>query len=238
MNSIFSKFHTTHTLAASIVALALYASPAIAQERGFYVELDAGATIAGDQSLGIGTLEDAAKISSSKGHDVGLIAGFDLGRFRFEVEASNRKANASGINVVTGGIPLTSAATATGFGQRPANGSSNADSLMANAMVDFGNENGLEAFVGGGVGIAKIRVRNEASITTPWLNSKDSGFAWQALAGVRHPLNDHIDVGLKYRYFQSSRLELVDRLGRSVRTDFHSHSIMASIGYSFGGKSQ
>ena len=49
------------------------------------------------------------------------------------------------------------------------------------------------------------------------VNDSDTGFAWQALAGVRAPLNDRIDVGLKYRFFNANSVDLVDTGGRALR---------------------
>jgi OmpA-OmpF porin, OOP family len=213
-------------------AATMLASPAIASD-GVYIGVDAGAVSANDSSLDIGVAANAAKIASGKGYDIGIVAGYDFGKFRIEAEASSRSADASGINVATAGVPLGSAATVTGFGQLAANGRTNAQSLMANAMVDLGRNGGLQAFIGGGVGIANIRVKNVIGQPV-WLRDSDKGLAWQALAGLRYPLNDHIDVGLKYRFFNGPRAKLTDRLGRDVVTDFRSHSIMASLAYNFG----
>ena len=69
-----------------------------------------------------------------------------------------------------------------------------------------------------------------------WLADSDTGLAWQALAGVRAPISDSWDVGLKYRFFNAPNVDLVDRLGRDVSTRFRSHSLMGSLVYNFGGE--
>ncbi len=204
---------------------------------GVYVELDAGFSIANDQKFDVGTTSKAGTIRSATGHDIGLAVGYDLGKVRFELEASNRKNRAAGADSIIAVFPRTE----TGSALLPAspqavNGYSKANSLMANAMFDFGNQDGLQGFIGGGVGISKIRINNQNNPTVPWLNSSDSGFAAQALAGVRYPLTDHVDIGMKYRYFHSRRAELVDRFGRSVVSSYRTHSVMATIAYSFGGR--
>jgi outer membrane protein OmpA-like peptidoglycan-associated protein len=68
-----------------------------------------------------------------------------------------------------------------------------------------------------------------------FLDDSDSGFAWQLLAGVRAPLTDSIDVGLKYRFFNTSDLDMVDSLGRDTSAKWRSHSILGTIGFNFGG---
>ncbi len=42
---------------------------------------------------------------------------------------------------------------------------------------------------------------------------KDDRFAWQGIAGVRIPLSDNVDLGLKYRYFRVNNLDLEDDFG-------------------------
>src|ERR1041385_934927 len=53
-----------------------------------------------------------------------------------------------------------------------------------------------------GGGYAKVKQFGES----------DSGFAWQLLAGVYAPISDNIDIGLKYRYFRSSKLDMDDSI--------------------------
>src|SRR3546814_2014394 len=68
-----------------------------------------------------------------------------------------------------------------------------------------------------------------------FLDDSDTGFAWQAIAGVRAPLSDSIDVGLKYRFFNADNLDLVDQTGRDVSTRFRSHSLLGTLTFNFGG---
>ncbi|WP_312846582.1 OmpA family protein [Sphingopyxis sp. PET50] len=113
------------------------------------------------------------------------------------------------------------------------NGDSNALSFMVNAMLDFGDDDGLQGFVGGGAGVARVSV--EPVFAGPFLDDSDTGFAWQAIAGVRAPLTRNWDVGLKYRFFNADNLDLVDQRGRDVSTRFRSHSILGTLTYNFGG---
>jgi outer membrane protein OmpA-like peptidoglycan-associated protein len=103
---------------------------------------------------------------------------------------------------------------------------------MVNGLLDFGDDDGLQGFVGGGA----ARVDVPATVAAPaFLDGSDTGLAWQALAGIRTPLSDSWDVGLKYRFFNANKVGLVDRLGRAGDTRFRSHSVMASLVYNFGG---
>ena len=102
---------------------------------------------------------------------------------------------------------------------------------------DFGDDDGLQGFIGGGVGVARTKFDGVTIQTSGpgFLDDSDSGFAWQLLAGVRAPLTDTIDVGLKYRFFNTSRLDTVDSLGRDVDGKWRSHSLLGTIGFNFGG---
>src|SRR3546814_4524983 len=73
---------------------------------------------------------------------------------------------------------------------------------MLNGLLDFGPDDGLQGFVGGGVGVSRGKLANDL------VNDSDTGFAWQAIAGVRYPLTTNVDVSLKYRFFnQDDRSE-------------------------------
>src|SRR3546814_20573796 len=88
--------------------------------------------------------------------------------------------------------------------------------VCSSDLLDFGDDDGLQGFVGGGAGVARVSV--EPVFAGPFLDDSDTGFAWQAIAGVRAPLSDSIDVGLKYRFFNADNLDLVDQTGRDVST--------------------
>jgi OmpA-OmpF porin, OOP family len=209
------------------------ASPALARDDQWYVGVDGGAMIVEDLNLDIGTLNDAATIDTDKGYDFGGIVGYDFGGFRLESEVSYREADVDRFTSGTRQITTSSGALAPA-GSYPVAGDANALSFMVNGLLDFGDDDGIQGFVGGGVGVARIDVQTVLGAPS-WLDDSDTGFAWQALAGVRAPLSDSWDVGLKYRFFNADNVGLVDRLGRAVSTRFRSHSIMGSLVYNFGG---
>jgi outer membrane protein OmpA-like peptidoglycan-associated protein len=210
------------------------ASPALARDNQWYVGVDGGAMIVEDLALDIGALNDAASLDMNKGYDVGGVVGYDFGGFRLESEVSYRKANVAGVSSQTPQITSGSSTALRSAGTYFLDGDSNALSFMVNGLLDFGDDDGLQGFIGGGVGVARVDV--QAVLVAPsFLDDSDTGFAWQALAGIRTPLSDNWDVGVKYRFFNADKVGLVDRLGRAVDTRFRSHSVMASLVYNFGG---
>jgi outer membrane protein OmpA-like peptidoglycan-associated protein len=210
------------------------ASPALARDNQWYVGVDGGAMLVEDLALDIGVISDAASLDTNKGYDVGGVVGYDFGGFRLESEVSYRKADVTG---VTSQSPQITSGTSTALlsaGTYQLDGDANALSFMVNGLLDFGDDDGIQGFIGGGVGVARVDV--QAVLAAPaFLDDSDTGFAWQALAGVRAPLSDNWDVGVKYRFFNADKVSLVDRLGRAVDTRFRSHSVMASLVYNFGG---
>ncbi len=219
-------------IAVALASTAL-ASPALARDDSWYVGIEGGAMIVEDLQFDIGTVNDAGSLNHDYGYDVGGVVGYDFGAFRTEVEVSYREAAMETAAVSLVGIPL-GAGTTVATGNRNVNGSSSALSFMLNGLLDFGDDDGIQGFVGGGIGVARTKVQSIFAAPT-WLNDSDTGLAWQVLAGVRAPLSGNWDAGLKYRFFNAGDSALVDRLGRDISTRFRSHSILGTLTYNFGG---
>jgi OmpA-OmpF porin, OOP family len=221
------------------LATTALASPALARDNSWYIEADAGAMIVEDSSFDIGTTVDAATVDHDYGYDMGGIIGYDFGGFRLEAEASYREADPENL-VTTVRIPAVaplSIAVPGSIGTfNYVAGDVNALSFMVNGMLDFGEDDGLQGFIGGGVGVARVNHHYSVNRLGPgWLNDSDTGFAWQAIAGVRAPISDSWDVGLKYRFFNVDNVDLVDTAGRANSTRFRSHSLLGTLTYNFGG---
>ncbi|WP_031318625.1 outer membrane beta-barrel protein, partial [Blastomonas sp. CACIA14H2] len=201
-----------------VVGLALASTalttPAFARDGQWYVGVEGGAMIVEDIEFDVGALSNATIVDSDTGYDLGAVVGYDFGPFRMEAEVSYREADLTDVQ--------TSVAIARGgglanlVGRSAAVGSANALSFMLNGLIDFGPDDGLQGFVGGGVGVARTDMTIAA--TRPgriaFIDDSDTGFAWQVLAGVRAPISDSWDVGLKYRFFNSDSVDLIDVGGR------------------------
>ncbi|MBL0966591.1 MAG: outer membrane beta-barrel protein, partial [Blastomonas sp.] len=184
-----------------VVGLALASTalttPAFARDGQWYVGVEGGAMIVEDIEFDVGALSNATIVDSDTGYDLGAVVGYDFGPFRMEAEVSYREADLTDVQ--------TSVAIARGgglanlVGRSAAVGSANALSFMLNGLIDFGPDDGLQGFVGGGVGVARTDMTIAA--TRPgriaFIDDSDTGFAWQVLAGVRAPISDSWDVGLK-----------------------------------------
>ncbi|RYY22462.1 MAG: flagellar motor protein MotB, partial [Sphingomonadales bacterium] len=177
-------------------------------------------------------LATTALSTPAAGYDVDMTVGYDFGGFRAEAEVGYRKASVIGVQST---VTLPNGAVIAPAGNYPrSGGSSSALSFMVNGMFDFGDDDGVQAFVGGGVGVARVKSEYGLRANTRFINDSDTVFAYQGIAGIRAPLSDSIDVSLKYRFFSADGVTLVDALGRRNEGRFRSHSILGGLTFNFG----
>lgn len=223
------------------LASTAFTSPAVAREAQWYIEGSGGAMIVEDIVFDVdGTLDDA-EAGFEEGADFGASVGHDFGAFRLEAEASYRTADLEELQAGSVGFAANNPVNLPGAGfaqeTRPAAGDINVLSFMLNGLFDFGPDDGLQGFFGGGIGVARVDTNGRVNSNGPGsFDDSDTGLAWQLLAGVRHPISDSWDVGLKYRYFNAEDVNLVDVRGLDLVTDVKSHSILGTITYNFGGE--
>ena len=226
-------------IAVALASTAL-ASPAFARDHSPYVGIEAGGMIVEDQDFDYsdptinnddGVLDSGYIVNYKTGFDVDLIAGYDLGFVRLEGELAYKRASVDGINV----DPLIAPAGDT---------SGNIDggrvsvfSGMANVLLDFGNEDGLSGYIGGGAGFASVKLSAGTSTTGAHeISDSDSRPAFQGIAGVRYAVSQNIDIGLKYRFFTATNLKFSDDFGGTpfrLKGSYRSNSLLASLIYNF-----
>jgi opacity protein-like surface antigen len=225
------------------VALAV-STPALARDGDWYVGVDAGVALVNRASVTpVGGLGYEAgpqlptSIKTSAGYDIDGVVGRDLGLFRLEAEIANKSAanksyTSAGYTAFPtpdGGIAVAGPGTYSDL-----SGRQSVFSMMANGLVDVGHDKGLQASFGGGIGWARSHYRLGINSYGDVLNDHQSGFAWQLLAGLRMPVSQSVDLGVKYRYFQAPTAHLSTLGGTDITSSFHSHSVMASVSYNFG----
>ncbi len=228
---------------AVVLALAstALATPALARDKSWYVGVEGGAMIVEDIDYDIGALNNAGSVDHNYGYDVDAVMGYDFGGFRLETEVGYKRATVDGYSSTT----TTRAFNGAGVGRNVpagnfdyAGGSSSALSFMLNGLLDFGPDDGIQGFVGGGVGVARVKANYALTTGGDFLNDSDTVFAYQGLAGIRAPLTDHIDATLKYRFFNAENVKLVDVSNRVFDGRFRSHSILGGVTYNFGSPAE
>jgi OmpA-OmpF porin, OOP family len=209
----------------------------------WYVGGEFGAMIVEDADVDTATTDNIITLDHEYGYDGGFFVGHDFGGFRLEAEVAYKKADLSGF---LNSVALPGEGTVFPGGRDFAGGSTSALSFMLNGMLDFGDEENVGAvsgFVGGGVGLARVKFNNQRVFanSTPFLDDSDSRLAWQLFAGVRQRISDRIDVTVKYRFFNVPDLRVVAVTGgfanvqQEVETRFRSHSLLGGLTFRFGG---
>ena len=220
-------------------AMALAPSASLARDGAPYVGIEGGVVkpekLKLDYQLRSLALNDGIVLEHRTGFDVDLIAGYDFGRFRAEGELGWKRANARDVSIAP-------AINFNNTGRLAIDGNTRVLSAMANLLIDLGADDGLQVYGGGGVGAARLSLNNAISgpgvIAGRGINGKDGSLAWQAIAGMRVPVSDGVDLGLKYRYFRS-KFKFQDATNpaaiETLNGAFRSHSILASLIFNFGG---
>ena len=228
-----------YLLATSMLA-AVAATPAFAAVDGPYVGVEGGVTFPQSTDLDVilnhGTTttdySNGYKVKYKTGYDVDAILGYKFGMFRLEGEAGYKRAKVKSLGVST---PLiTDVGTAAGTTVTAANfdvgNHIGIKTLMANALIDGDFGGGFGGYVGGGAGRA-------------WANfsgDSDNAWAYQGIAGLRYAVSPNVDVGLKYRYFHTGKLNFSDAFTvnsvpftTTAKGSYDSHSLLASLVYNF-----
>lgn len=218
-------------LAAAVIITAMGAAPAFAKDGQPYLEVDMGALLLDDGRFDTVTVRTivSTELQNDLGYDAAAIIGYDLGPVRLELEGSAKRAGVDQL-LRTKFNRITNASVVRNL---DGSGNTAALSIMANALIDIGNDNGLQAYAGGGVGYAWIDMKANADAN--FLDDSDGSFAWQALAGVRYPVSDKIDLGLKYRFFNANNVDVALASAAQANAKWRSHSVMATLAYNLGG---
>ncbi len=245
---------TMRTLAAAIVlGTTALSSPVLAKDQAWYIGLELGPNLMQNQLFDIRNAaqtqvsQDGIRARHKIGYDVGGNIGYDFGKFRAEFEVAY-KANSIDNMIVEQAVPaipfgIPTAPATTVMPSVPALGTRNAAdgdarvlSFMANGYYDAGGQGtDLGAYIGAGVGIARVQHANYALVGggASFIDDSDTGVAWQVLAGVYKPISDHVDIGLKYRFFNVDNVDTFTTNGLATQTNYRSHSLMFTLAYNF-----
>lgn len=227
-------------------AATLLATPAAARDQSLYFGAEGGGlwaktlkhnltVVRTSTPAGTTVIDDGVVMKFKKpGLDLDLNLGYDFGLIRLEGELGYKRATVDsiGTRAATGGTLTT------------VNGKGNVGttSAMVNLLLDVGDDDGVSFYAGPGIGWARVKMNNIVPGTAPYdIEGKDSGLALQGIAGVRYAITPQLDVGLKYRYFRSHRLDFNDVINElnasgftyDTRSRFSSHSLLFSIIYNF-----
>jgi len=222
------------------------ASPAAARDGSGYIGLEGGILFPNNTDVDVNVTADgetiadennAFEIDYNTGYDIDLVGGYDFGMFRLEAELGLKRSSLDDVDVDDSVLDAINDEFDLDLTQDDLDlgGHARVVSGMINGLVDLGNENGVNGFLGAGIGLAGVKYSAFGD------SDSDSAFAWQLLAGVRAPISENIDLGLKYRYFHTGDLHFNDSFdfddvtfGGRLSGHYSSHSLLASLVYNFG----
>lgn len=223
-------------VAAAAVAIA---APAAARDNTAYVGIEGGPMWVENTDFDFedddNDLANAFIVEHDTGIDLDLIGGYDFGGFRTELEFGYKQAGVDELGVGN---------AFAGGGDFEADGTAKVYSGMLNVLLDIGDGDSWSGYVGPGIGIARVDYDMEADGIVDGegfaLDGQDYALAMQVIAGVRAPISSNIDLGLKYRYFNTSKLSYSETDGGGVANPpfdlegrWSSHSLLASLIYNF-----
>ena len=243
-----------YLLAAAVAAV--LATPAAARDNSPYVGIEGGVMFPQKQNIdgSVDFTNPAAtdigpgrigSVKSKTGFDVDIFAGYDFGMFRLEGELGYKQAKLKHARIDPAFIAAVNKAAGTSFtgADFDLSDKTKVYSAMVNGLVEHELFNGISGFVGAGAGYASVHE----------FGGKKGKFAWQLLAGIEKPVTNNIDVGLKYRYFRTGKLNFDDEFAFNPGTGtcgaapcsggtaflnshdhYSSHSVLASLTYNFG----
>jgi outer membrane protein OmpA-like peptidoglycan-associated protein len=221
-------------------AAAIASAPAQAREGQPYIGIEGGVLLEDQVDIDLAITDpqtNAAFADTETGIDADVVLGYDFGAFRLEAEGGYKRASYSGLTVLDSRILPGGLTVPVGTVVQ------NEDDLeiwsgMVNGLLEFGNDDGFQVFGGGGVGFANIKLPVEVAGVGTVVDDSSTDFAWQLIAGARVALSNNVDLGVKYRYFVADGFEFEAANGAPFEADFSSHSVLASLTYNFGGRSE
>ena len=197
-----------------ILATVLFVAPAAAQD-DWYGGLSGEAVFLTD-----GAFDSSTSTVTIEYEDGWGIAGFVGTRltgtnFRFEGEIAYQQSDVSSFTNSTVGI------------NRPATGDITSSAALLNGYYDFDAGmivDGLDVYVGAGVGLTKI----DASLTsagTKLVDDGDTVMAWQLKTGLSYDLTQSAQILMSYRYFSAVDPTIRNSAGTSFEGEYDSHNV-------------
>ena len=178
-----------------------------------------------------GTDKRQIQADARTGIDADLLAGYDFGRFRLKAEAGYKDFRLRSLNSAVG-VPYGNGIA--GGTLSPIGGKNKIYSVMLNALLDFGGNDGPGVSIGGGAGWGGLIGLARHLQRPGFIYDKDSGFAWQGLIKLHQPITRNLDIGAEYRYFRLSDMHQVDQVGRVWSSDIKTHSLLGTLTLNFG----
>ena len=216
-----------------IAIMLVMPSGAIAKD-GWYFSGAGGLAITSESDVTIsentGTAEGSGDYDFDNGYALSASIGKRFGDFRLEGEVSYRENDLDSLtltSVTVNGTTFLGSATATLDGDYSSLG------FMANGIYEFRNGTDFTPFLLGGVGLSRqtLEIDSVAGVAVTF-DEDSTVFSYQLGAGVAYAISDDARITGQYRYFGSADPEFDDGTD-IIDGEYHSHSLMIGLSYSF-----
>lgn len=197
------------------IALLFLATPAaIAQAtvEGWYAEVGGGLSLVSD--IDVDRLGSGFNIDSDVGYMVSGAFGKQFRNVHVELEAIFSENELNELSGTGTGTTMTGDLRIMG--------------AMANVYYDFDFGRSWRPFVGGGIGLARISLKDASAPGFFSVDDDDDVVAYQLRAGISYSLSAHTDFIVNYRYFVTDDLDFGDSTGTVVSSGgIDSHGVEA-----------
>lgn len=190
-----------------------------AHKPGFYIGLEGGLSFFQDSQTSLFKGFSAASISYDRAITAGATVGYDFGRFfRAEFEFNYKKGSLSRIEKNFLGHSYSF----------PLKGNITSMNYMVNGYIQYPVNNVVVPYAGIGIGMADVHMGT----------GHDKVLAYQAIAGIGANIDEHVTLGMDYRYSMTepgryTLKNIIWNKDATVKTRLSSHTVMVSLRYKF-----
>ena len=213
----------------SVAVMSLLGSlPAIAfAGDGGYLGIEGGYNYQNSQNL-----RTSPSPGLSDKFDSGFVGGLTFGYaskygFRPELELDYRRNDVRKLI-----SPLGATTDVSGY--------DNAYTGFGDLWYDFKRPTGLfhvvHPYIGGGVGAARVGIRDLKVAGVQQIRDFDTVFAYQGGAGVGFDVTPHLSTSIDYRFVETRPGDFNGAGGNNVRARYRANSALLGVRYSFGGE--
>lgn len=202
--------------AVPIVLVGLLLAPAA--HAGWYIAFFAGLNDVDDTVVetGLGTLES----TYDAGLGWGLAGGYQFAHFRLEGEILSERANDVDVHRLDG------IETPGSFGTLEN------EVGIANILFDFAAEARVSPYIGVGVGLAEVTLKDYGFAGIPEAFAEDNVLAYQAILGIGIEVTPQWTLQFDGRYFATDDARF-DFLGATSEASYEAVHVTAGVRYSF-----
>lgn len=121
-------------------------------------------------------------------------------------------------------------------GEAKMNGDVSSTAFLASAYYDIPTGTKISPFIGGGVGLAKVRLNDVAlEGDRDMLNTNDMVFAYHLSLGVSFAVNPqlNLDAGYRYAATEDLRFSSGDSWNKEIELTNAAHNLFAGVRYAF-----